>query len=126
MSSSPGSSPEVITVGASDRTDEMAYFSNYGEALDIFAPGVDITSAWKGSNSATQTISGTSMACPHIAGLSAVILSKAGGKSMTPADVKEKLLELATEGALKLTDKAEETKTTNMLAFNGGGEGFTF
>ena len=61
---------QALTVGATDDTDARAYFSNYGSCLDIFGPGVDITSAWKGSDSATSTISGTSMACPHVSGMS--------------------------------------------------------
>jgi len=65
---SPASTPEAITVAASDNRDIKASFSNYGECVHLFAPGVSITSAWKGSPSATNTISGTSMACPHVAG----------------------------------------------------------
>ncbi|KXN64842.1 subtilisin-like protein, partial [Conidiobolus coronatus NRRL 28638] len=68
---SPSGAPEAITVGATDVRDSKAYFSNYGKCVDILAPGVNILSAWKGSTTATNTISGTSMACPHIAGLAA-------------------------------------------------------
>ncbi len=59
---------QAITVGATDSRDNRASFSNYGNCLDIFAPGVDITSTWHTSNYATNTISGTSMACPHVSG----------------------------------------------------------
>ena len=59
---------QAITVGATDMTDTRASFSNYGSCLDIFAPGVDITSAWHTSDTASNTISGTSMACPHVSG----------------------------------------------------------
>ena len=66
---------QAITVGATgivqnvaEQYDERASFSNYGECVDIFAPGVDILSTWYGSTTATNTISGTSMACPHVAG----------------------------------------------------------
>lgn len=69
--SSPASAPEACTVGATTDEDVRAEFSNYGELVDIFAPGQDITSAWIGSSKATNTISGTSMACPQIAGLAA-------------------------------------------------------
>ncbi|MCD0442561.1 S8 family peptidase [Glycomyces sp. A-F 0318] len=71
---SPASAPSAITVAASDDGDTRAYFSNYGSCVDVFAPGVGITSAWIGSNSATNTISGTSMASPHVAGAVAVHL----------------------------------------------------
>lgn len=59
---------QAITVGATDTDDSRAYFSNYGICVDIFAPGVGITSAWIGNDEATSTISGTSMACPHVSG----------------------------------------------------------
>lgn len=72
---SPASADSAITVAASDSVDARAYFSNYGSCVDVFAPGVGITSAWIGSDSAVNTISGTSMASPHVAGAAAVHLS---------------------------------------------------
>src|SRR5262245_2405370 len=63
---SPSRVPAAITVGATTNADARASFSNYGSCLDIFAPGQDITSSWNTSNSATNTISGTSMATPHV------------------------------------------------------------
>ena len=57
-----------MTVGASNLNDARAYFSNTGKCVDIFAPGQDITGAWIGSATAKKTISGTSMASPHVAG----------------------------------------------------------
>jgi subtilisin family serine protease len=65
---SPASSDFAICVAASDNTDKKATFSNWGPKVAIYGPGVGITSAWIGSNTATNTISGTSMACPHVAG----------------------------------------------------------
>ncbi|XP_041470585.1 aqualysin-1-like [Lytechinus variegatus] len=67
-STSPARASTAITVGATDNSDTRSSFSNYGSCLDIFAPGTDITSTWIDSNYATNTISGTSMACPHVAG----------------------------------------------------------
>ena len=65
--SSPARVTEAMTIGATDKTDKKASWSNYGNCVDWFAPGVGITSAWYTSNTATNTISGTSMATPHTA-----------------------------------------------------------
>jgi len=74
-SSSPSSEPSALTVAATDATDARASFSNAGFCVDLFAPGVDITSDWIGSAGATNTISGTSMASPHVAGVAALYLA---------------------------------------------------
>ena len=70
-SSSPARAPSALTIGAIDRTDAQAPYSNYGSCVDLWAPGTNITSPWVGGSSATRTISGTSMATPHVAGLAA-------------------------------------------------------
>ncbi|WP_433271797.1 S8 family peptidase [Actinosynnema sp. CS-041913] len=84
-SSSPARVTEAITVGATERTDARANYSNYGSVLDIFAPGSGITSSWHTNDSATNTISGTSMATPHVAGAAARYLQN--NRSATPAQV---------------------------------------
>ena len=73
--SSPAGSEEAVTVGASSINDAIASFSNIGPCVDIFAPGVKILSTFRGSNTATSTLNGTSMASPHIAGLLAYFIS---------------------------------------------------
>lgn len=73
-----------MTVGASTLGDERAYFSNHGTCVDVFAPGLNILSTWTGSKTAVNTISGTSMASPHTAGLLAYLLSIYGTKEFNP------------------------------------------
>ncbi|MDL2080708.1 S8 family peptidase [Streptomyces sp. GXMU-J15] len=93
---SPARVAAAITVGATTSTDARASYSNYGSVLDIFAPGSSITAGWHTSDSATNTISGTSMATPHVAGAAAVYL--ANHTSSTPAQVASALTAGATTG----------------------------
>ncbi|KAG8905065.1 serine protease [Tulasnella sp. 403] len=72
---SPAAAGKAITVGASTIADSRAYFSNWGPCVDVFAPGLNILSTWNTGNTSTNTISGTSMASPHVAGLLAYLLS---------------------------------------------------
>ena len=79
--SSPARVAAAITVGSSTSGDARSSFSNFGSVVDIFAPGSSITSAWSTSNTATNTISGTSMATPHVAGVAARYLQSNPGAS---------------------------------------------
>ncbi|GLY64517.1 serine protease [Amycolatopsis taiwanensis] len=91
---SPARVPEAITVGATTRADTRASYSNYGTCVDIFGPGSNITSDWIGGNTATHTISGTSMATPHVTGAAALYL--ADNSSATPAQVRDALVSAGT------------------------------
>ncbi|NUR66120.1 MAG: S8 family peptidase [Streptomyces sp.] len=95
---SPADVKEAITVGATDSTDTRASFSNYGSALDLFAPGVAITSSSNKGDSAKATYSGTSMATPHAAGAAALYL--ADRPKATPAQVSKALVTLAASGEI--------------------------
>lgn len=111
---SPAAAEKAVTVGASTLADERAYFSNYGKCNDIFAPGLNILSTWIGSKYAVNTISGTSMASPHIAGLLAYFLSLQPASDsafavaeITPKKLKDNLIAIGTQGAL--TDVPSDT-----------------
>ena len=101
---SPARVPAAITIGATDKTDRKASFSNYGNCVDWFAPGVDITSAWKGSTTATNTISGTSMATPHTAGVAALYLQT--NAASTPQQVRDALYNLTTKAIVTSSSTA--------------------
>ena len=93
---SPASAPEAVTVGSLKASDAPSGFSNFGPCVDLFAPGSDIKSAWHTSRTATNTISGTSMAAPHVAGAAALLLSRSPG--LGPAEVSSRLVETSTPG----------------------------
>ena len=97
---SPARLPAAITAGSTTNTDARSYFSNYGTCIDIFAPGSNITSTWNTSDSATNTISGTSMASPHVAGVAALYLS--ANTTASPAAVASALISNSTLN--KVTD----------------------
>lgn len=94
---SPAAAKGPITVGASNIRDQMTFFSNHGPCVDIFAPGMDILSTWIGSRDATNIISGTSMASPHVAGVLALYL---GEEDYDPESLKEILVKHANKGLL--------------------------
>ncbi|MFI0795511.1 S8 family peptidase [Micromonospora rubida] len=91
---SPAAVPTAITVGATQSNDARASYSNYGTCVDIFAPGTSILSAWYTSTTATNTISGTSMASPHVAGAAARVLQN--NPTWSPAQVASYLVSTAT------------------------------
>lgn len=115
--SSPARSPEVICVG-NLRDDDARYpgqfGSNYGPAVDIFAAGTNILSTYYQSDSATATLTGTSMAAPHVAGLVSYLRGLEGPS--TAAAVKDRVLALATPG--RVTGLQGEA---NLIAYNGNG-----
>lgn len=107
---SPASEPSACTVGATDSSDARASFSNYGAIVDIFAPGVSVLSTW--NDGGVNTISGTSMATPHIAGLGAYLLAY---ESISPSELCGRIADLAIENAIT----GLPSGTANLLAFNG-------
>jgi len=113
--SSPSSTPAAITLGATGQNDARASFSNFGTCLDLFTPGVGITGAWMTSDTATNTISGTSMASPHAAGIAAII--KAANPSFTPQQVRDRMVADATSGVVG----SPGTGSPNLLGFVNNG-----
>ena len=107
---SPSRVAEAMTISATDSTDRKASWANYGNCVDWFAPGVGITSAWYTSNTATNTISGTSMATPHTAGVAAQYLQTTPAAS--PATVRTTLFNLTTKGIV-----TSSSTTNNHLLF---------
>jgi subtilisin family serine protease len=107
---SPARVGAAMTISATDSSDRKASWANYGPCVDWFAPGVSITSAWYTSNTATRTISGTSMATPHTAGVAALHLQ--GTPSATPAAVRTALFNLTTKSIV-----TSSSTTNNHLLF---------
>jgi subtilisin family serine protease len=115
---SPARVAAANTVGATTSSDARSSFSNYGTCLDIFAPGSSITSAWHTSNTATNTISGTSMASPHVAGAIALYLQTNPGAS--PATVTQALVNTATTGVVTSPGSGSPNRLLYTLGFGGG------
>jgi subtilisin family serine protease len=101
---SPARVPDAMTIGATTKTDAKTSWSNYGPCVDFFAPGASITSAWYTSTTATNTISGTSMAAPHVAGVAALHLQSNPGHSAL--QVRDALYNLTTKGIVTSSSTA--------------------
>jgi len=125
---SPASAPKAISVGATDIGDHIngnevdirSYFSNYGTCTHIYAPGSLITAAWIGSNTAVNTISGTSMASPHVCGLACLLLGVA--PSLKPAEVKHQLQQGGNQNMIDMQCEGARpvcSQSPNILAYNG-------
>ena len=112
-STSPGRTPEAITVGATDAIDARAAFSNFGPGLDLFAPGVDILSASHTGDAQDAYMSGTSMASPHVAGVAALYLG--GHATATPQQVRDAIVGAATGGVVA----AAGAGSPNLLLYSG-------
>lgn len=108
---SPASAVNSFTVGATDVYDRKASFSNWGECVDILAPGVDVLSAGIAHNRATQVMSGTSMAAPHVAGLASTLLSQ----GVTFSNLRSTLLNTGSKNLIRGFSR----NTRNILANSG-------
>lgn len=119
--SSPARAASAITVGATTSSDARASYSNYGSCLDIFAPGSSITSAWYTSNTATSTISGTSMAAPHVAGAAALYLQ--GNPTASAATVTDAIIANASTGKVSSAGRGSPNRLLYTLNFGDGSGG---
>jgi subtilisin family serine protease len=120
-STSPARVGSAITVSATDSGDTKASWANYGTCVDIFGPGVDVKSAWYSSTTATNTISGTSMATPHVAGVAAQYLQT--NTAASPATVAAALVGNSTAGVVKSPGSGSPNKLLYMGFIGGGGGG---
>jgi subtilisin family serine protease len=105
---SPSGAKGAFTIAASDRNDVQASYSNYGDCVNVYAPGTSITSLWKGSDGAVRTISGTSMAAPHVAGVAALYL--ASGEYDTVEALYAALSDNATQNVISRSSRGTPNK----------------
>lgn len=118
---SPARAASAITVGSTTSSDSRSSFSNYGSCLDIYAPGSSITSTWSTSNSATNTISGTSMASPHVAGVAALYLDEF--PNATPSQVESAIENAAIPNKVTDARSGSPNLLLNNFSDTGGGPG---
>lgn len=116
---SPARAPSALTIGATDRTDARASYSNFGSCVDMYAPGTSITSAWISGATSSRTISGTSMAAPHVAGLAARLQQAQPGigsggiyQTLTASNVGDATVTIAN---FVEQEAPEETTTTSSI-----------
>jgi subtilisin family serine protease len=109
---SPARTREALTIGATTRTDGRTTWSNFGDCVDFFAPGASITAASWANDTDVRTISGTSMAAPHVAGVAALYLER--NKRALPATVNQALADATTKGVVTTS-----LTTNNHLLFTG-------
>jgi len=117
---SPARVSQAITVGATTSGDARAAYSNWGDCIDLFAPGSGITSAWIGADDATATINGTSMAAPHVAGVAALFLETSPGAS--PSAVTAAILDATTRGVVSGANSANNDLLFSRLSQGGGNQ----
>ncbi|MHB0971706.1 MAG: S8 family peptidase [Thermoanaerobaculia bacterium] len=120
---SPARVAAAITVNSSTSSDARSSFSNYGTCTDIFAPGSSITSAWYTSNTATNTISGTSMATPHVTGVAALYLQS--NTSASPSTVWAAIRDSSTANKITSAGSGSPNRLLYSLLTSGGGGGTT-
>jgi len=111
----PAYVPSVITVGSTTSQDQRSGFSNYGSCTNIWAPGSSILSSYSSSDTSTATLSGTSMACPHVSGGVALLLEK--DPSMSPGKVLTNLLNSAETGVLSGLKSSDTNKLLRVVGF---------
>lgn len=107
---SPASAEKAFTVGATTIDDERAWFSNFGKCLDIFAPGHQILSTWIGSKNATNSISGTSMASPHVAGVFTALLSRKSFENLSLEELRKVVIKVAAKNVVTSVPKNPPSK----------------
>lgn len=120
---SPARVSQALTVGATDSTDNRPSFSNIGSVLDIFAPGVSVTSAWIGSNTATNTISGTSMASPHVTGVAALYLQS--HPQAQTLEVNNAIVNSATVNRIVNPGQNSPNRLLKIIPMENGGSGWS-
>jgi subtilisin family serine protease len=118
---SPARVPAAMTISATNSSDQKASWANYGNCVDWFAPGVSITSAWYTSTTATKTISGTSMATPHTAGVAALYLE--ANPSASPAVVRDAIYSETTKGIVTSSSTANNHLLYSGFITSSGGGG---
>ncbi|KAL0087650.1 peptidase S8/S53 domain-containing protein [Phycomyces blakesleeanus] len=112
---SPSSNQDVFVVGATNINDEVPLFSNVGQCVHLYAPGSNIKSTWIGSSTAIQSLDGTSMACPHVTGIAASLLSTKNYRNVH--ELYDEIRSIATKDLLKFKTVVHISQSHNLLAY---------